>query len=109
MAKHEGKRGLRGIPGPPGPPGKAGRTGVTGKTGGRGEKGATGARGTRGTTGSRPGALAASDRMEILTIVQEQIEDIHRELNTQLKRMAQLQVQVDEVRKRINQLAGHEG
>jgi hypothetical protein len=42
--------------------------------------------------------------MEILALVEGQIEDIYRELDVQMKRMAQLQVQLDEVRAQIRQL-----
>jgi hypothetical protein len=77
--------------------------GPTGKTGIRGARGVTGARGTTGKTGPA-GAMTRDDRMDILAVVEGQIEDIYRELDVQMKRMAQLQLQVDEVRLRIRQL-----
>jgi hypothetical protein len=42
--------------------------------------------------------------LEILTVVEGQIEDIYRELDVQMKRIAQLQMQVDEVRGQIRKL-----
>ena len=105
MSKQQGPRGERGIPGPPGPRGRDGPMGARGKTGARGPRGTTGARGTIGKTGPA-GAMAQNDRMEILGVVEGQIEDIYRELDLQMKRTAQLQAQVDEVRARIRQLMG---
>jgi archaellum component FlaC len=43
--------------------------------------------------------------MEVLGVVEGQIENIHHELDGQLKRIAQLQLEVDELRKAIQQLA----
>jgi hypothetical protein len=102
MKKRRGARGERGIPGPPGPSGHRGATGATGKSGIKGEKGAPGAAGRPGT--AKP--LPRREQLEVLTIVQKQIDDIHRELDVQLRRMAQLQVQVDDVRTKVNRLMG---
>jgi polyhydroxyalkanoate synthesis regulator phasin len=44
-------------------------------------------------------------RMEVLGVVEGQIENIHQELDAQMKRIAQLQREVDELRKAIQQLA----
>jgi hypothetical protein len=44
--------------------------------------------------------------MEILSIVEKQIDDIHQELDIQMKRMAQLQAQVDDVREKVRHLLG---
>jgi hypothetical protein len=49
---------------------------------------------------------ASAGRLELLSVVEAQIEDIHRELDVQTKRMAQLQVQVDEMRVYVRQLVG---
>jgi hypothetical protein len=38
--------------------------------------------------------------MEILTIVEGQIDNIHHELEVHMKQMAQLQVEVDDVREK---------
>jgi polyhydroxyalkanoate synthesis regulator phasin len=43
--------------------------------------------------------------MEVLGVVEGQIENIHQELDAQMKRIAQLQREVDELRKAIQQLA----
>jgi hypothetical protein len=50
--------------------------------------------------------MTGDDRMEILGVVQEQIEDIYRELDVQMKRIAQVQLHVDDVRAKIRQLTG---
>ena len=39
-------------------------------------------------------------------MVESQIEDIHRELDVQIKRIAQLQQQVDDLRLKVRTLAG---
>lgn len=107
MAKHQDprrERGIPGPPGPPGPPGTAGAVGERGKTGQRGKPGATGARGPAGETGSAGAESSSKDRLEILTVVESQIEDIYHELDVQMKRMAQLQAQVDELRGQIRKL-----
>jgi peptidoglycan hydrolase CwlO-like protein len=45
--------------------------------------------------------------MEMLGVVEGQIENIHHELDAQMKRIAQLQREMDELRKAIQQLAAH--
>ena len=85
-------RGPRGIPGPPGPAGPPGATGA------RGERGAAGKDGELGPS-SRNG------RREILSLFEGQIEDIHTELAIQMKRMAQLQVQIDDLRGTVRKLS----
>src|SRR3954447_6687965 len=101
MAKQKhASRGERGIPGPPGPVGRAGAIGKTGKTGATGRRGAAG----------KPVAVAPSipdERMELLTLVEGQIEDIYKELDIQMKRMAQLQMQIDELRATVRKLTAH--
>jgi archaellum component FlaC len=59
------------------------------------------------TPGVKEKAAQPSDesRMEVLGVVEGQIENIHQELDTQMKRIAQLQREVDELRKAIQQLA----
>ena len=107
MARDQGPRGMRGIPGPPGPSGaigKIGLTGARGKTGRPGERGAPGARGKAGLTGIEGPTMTRSARVEILSGVEGQIEEIRRDLVVQIKRMEQLQVQVDEVRAAIREL-----
>ena len=46
-----------------------------------------------------------SERRSLLSTLHEQIDNIYRELDVQMKRMAQLQVQLDDVRKRMYSLA----
>ena len=101
MAKASKERSTRGIPGPPGP---AGPRGARGRVGPRGKPGPTGPRGTRGETGA-PAEAAPSDRAALLTEVNGHIEDIYKELDVQMKRMSQIQRQVDELREKLKKLS----
>ena len=95
MAKQiRGLRGPRGLPGPAGPPGPAGATGKTGATG------------QRGTSAKADSAwqLTRDDRVEILSLVEGQIEDIYKALDLQMKRMVQFQAQIDDVRSKVREL-----
>jgi hypothetical protein len=44
--------------------------------------------------------------MELLTIVEGQIEDIHNELGMHMERIARLQSQIDDVRVALRRIAG---
>jgi hypothetical protein len=72
-----GARGAKGVAGPPGPPGPRGA---------QGERGKRGFRGHRGTL------------EEQITRASEEILDIRQNLLVQLKRIAQIQQQLDELR-----------
>jgi collagen triple helix repeat protein len=107
MAKlKQGLRGERGIPGPPGPPGISGSDGTRGLTGKAGPVGAaghtghTGARGAKGATGSKAPA-SGKGRKRFIAAVDRHIENIYGELTVQMKRMARIQLQVDELREKI--------
>jgi len=75
-----------------------GAGGVTGKSG---AKGASGKTGVRGPKGREP-----AWRRQLLHDVQQQIDRVDHELDIQLKRMAQLQLELDQLRTKINQLVG---
>ena len=92
MTKEKGQRGPQGIPGPPGP---------TGPRGERGRIGARGKQGERGTTGK----AAPNERAKLVAEVNGHIEDIYKELDVQLKRMSQIQQQVDELREKVKRLS----
>jgi hypothetical protein len=102
-------RGLQGPPGPPGPRGPIGKTGARGskgQTGARGARGETGARGAKGETGDK-GAIYAStpaDRKAVIAEVNGHIEKIFKELDIQMRRMSQIQAEVDQLRAKINAL-----
>ena len=104
MAKlKQGARGERGIPGPPGPPGVSGSDGtrgLTGKAGPVGAAGHTGARGAKGATGPKAPATGKG-RKRFIAAVDRHIENIYGELTVQMKRMARIQLQVDELRDKI--------
>jgi hypothetical protein len=97
MSKQREARGKRGLAGPRGPVGKRGAIGPTGKPGARGPKGATGPRG--------PAGLATPDNQELVAIG-DQIERIHHELDVQMKRIGQLQADVDVIRATFRRLMG---
>ena len=95
MKKVRGEHGRQGPPGPPGPPGPAGPAGPRGKAGPRGE---AGKRGKAGKTGP-------DDRRALVVEVNGHIEDIFQELDVQMKRMAQIQPQLDELREKLRKLS----
>jgi hypothetical protein len=87
MPKQIRKRGPRGAVGP------RGRQGV------KGEPGAT------GREGPPTNYSAASGKgNDVLEIVERQIDDIHQELDVQMKRIAQLQAQMDELRATVRRV-----
>ncbi len=96
---HRGERGIPGPPGPAGPPGERGERGLTGSS--------TGKTGEQGAVGPRGETAAASDT-NALAVVHDQIEHIHHELDVQMKRMAQLQAEVDEVRSTVKRLLANQ-
>jgi hypothetical protein len=106
MAKSRGRRGAPGIQGPIGRSGKAGRKGLRGDSGikgATGPKGATGHKGERGTTGRG----SSSFKHVALGAIHKQIESIYGALEIQMKRMAQVQVEIDDVRVKIQDLSKH--
>ena len=107
MANEKGERGLRGIPGPPGPPGPRGEQGIRGERGSTGKTGPRGLTGARGKIGGRGliGKAAPPLKKKLVEEVNDHIDDIYRELAVQMKRMAQIQQQVDELREKIRNLA----
>jgi hypothetical protein len=92
-------------PGPAGPTGASGSRGATGARGAAGSKGITGARRERGEKGGGGGAASfpAPVRQQ-LSEIELTIEDIYQELDVQMKRMAQIQQQVDDLRGKIKLL-----
>jgi hypothetical protein len=98
----------------------AGRPGATGQAGARptvpaGQAGAAGHAGrprARGAHGIKdvPGPAAAADEalpsthVQLLEVVETQIEDIYQVLDVQVRRFAQIQQQVDELRGKVHLL-----
>jgi len=119
MPKSKSARGERGVPGPPGPAGPVGGRGRVGATGSRGSKGPIGARGSQGATGARGarGATGAADeetvsgrtRIKLLADVDRHISHIYSELNLQIKRSGQIQVELDDLRSKVMKLMGSVG
>jgi hypothetical protein len=73
-----------------GPRGKRGKSGPRGLPGRRGKTGAAGKRGTRGLTGP----LFRNRAMEAL---EQRFTDVYRQLDIQLQRIAQIQLQLDRI------------
>ena len=107
MPGKTGMKGKRGVPGPPGPAGPAGRHGATGQRGATGQTGATGARGDRGPTGAiglSEGAITGRSRVKLIAEVDHHITRIYHELDVQMKRTAQIQVELDDLRAKVRRL-----
>jgi hypothetical protein len=106
MAKERGTRGVQGIPGPAGPSGRQGTVGATGAKGARGATGRKGARGLTGLAGSQEGAIEGKSRVQLLTSIDKHIDNIYRELDTQMRRTAKLQHELDDLQSKIRGLLG---
>jgi hypothetical protein len=78
----------------------------------RGPRGPAGHSGHRGAPGPQgvPGPIGPPVKgSDVLEIVERQIDDIHRDLDAQMKRIAHIQQQVDELRVAIRRvLPGNE-
>ena len=86
--------------------------GASGSKGTTGSKGATGSIGPTGLTGKRGAAGAEGPPGNIpppqtaLTGLHEQIGNIYNELAIQIKRMAQVQAELDDVRAKLKYFTG---
>lgn len=94
MAKQRGPRGKRG------PKGDTGRSGKAGPTGLKGAKGKSGKRGALG----RSGTIVRSLNPAMLSGIHKQIENVYNELEIQMKRMAQVQSEIDDVRSKLKRI-----
>ncbi len=109
MATKRGARGAQGIPGPAGPSGRQGTVGATGAAGARGARGAigrTGARGLTGVAGPQEGAIEGKSRVQLLTSIDKHIDNIYRELDVQMRRTEQLQIELRDLRANVRRLIG---
>jgi Collagen triple helix repeat (20 copies) len=88
--RNRGRRGPQGQIGAKGPRGKRGKSGPRGLQGRRGKTGPAGKRGTLGLTGP----LYRNAAMEGL---EERFTDVYRQLDIQLQRIAQIQMQLDRI------------
>ena len=88
-----GKQGKRGVPGPRGMTGAIGRRGKIGKPGHEGPKGLTG----------------PLHKDNVLDMVMKHFDDVYQQLNIQMKRMAQMQQQVDILDSKVNDLMRRSG
>jgi hypothetical protein len=99
-------RGKRGVPGPPGPAGPTGTGGPAGHRGASGRRGATGERGAQGQTGAvgPQGSSGGRSRIKQFADVDQHITRIDHELNVQMKRMSQIQAELDDLRRKVRRL-----
>jgi Collagen triple helix repeat (20 copies) len=84
------KRGRQGPTGSRGERGKRGKTGPAGFPGRRGKTGVAGRRGSKGVTGP-------VQRDPALELIEERFADVFRQLDIQMRRIAQIQVQLDQL------------
>jgi hypothetical protein len=93
----QGPRGPKGKQGPMGPQGKKGARGPRGSQGARGLTGPIGRRGKIGKPGQRgpTGLTGPLHRDNVLDMVMKHFDDVYQQLNIQMKRIAQIQHQVD--------------
>ena len=80
-----GARGLKGARGQRGPKGFPGRRGKVGAPGVRGKKGAS-------------GPAEDSRLLDIVKSVEDRFQDVYRQLDTQLRRIAQMQAALDSLK-----------
>jgi hypothetical protein len=88
--RNRGRRGPQGPIGVKGPRGKRGKSGPRGLPGRRGKTGREGKKGTRGLTGP----LYRNRAIEAL---EERFTDVYHQLDIQLQRIAQIQLQLDRI------------
>jgi Collagen triple helix repeat (20 copies) len=81
------KRGRQGPSGNQGERGKRGKTGPPGFPGRRGKTGAAGRKGPKGITGP-------IERDRALELIEDRFADVSRHLDIQMRRIAQIQVQL---------------
>ena len=85
------KRGPRGQKGARGPRGARGPVGARGPTGQLGRRGPVGKPGRRGPVGVQ----GPQQQNEALEIMEKHLDDVYRQLEVQMKRMAQIQAELD--------------
>ena len=101
-------RRVAGTIGQPGRPGKPGPIGLVGNTGPKGQRGARGARGAAGQAGVSPppAHITGAERIELLSVVQVQFENVYRELDKQRHRSAQLETLIAGMESGLRELIG---
>ena len=104
MANKKPERGRRGAAGQRG---ETGATGQRGETGAAGQRGQTGATGQRGPQGERGPAGPPVRRADMLAVVDDQFNEIRKQLDLQLTRTGQLQQQLDQIHGLVKQLVAN--
>ena len=97
----KGARGSRGPKGAQGPRGPQGARGPTGPIGRRGKIGKPGRKGPLGVQGP-------NQRNDILERMETHFDDVYRQLEIQLKRMAQIQAELDILSAAVRKLESDE-
>jgi hypothetical protein len=88
-----GAKGARGVKGPRGETGSRGLKGPRGYTGPIGLRGRVGKPGTKGPDG----VVGPIRKDDVLEIVMTHFDDVYAQMEIQMKRMADIQRQVDEL------------
>ena len=93
----DSKRGRRGPKGARGSRGPKGARGARGPHGARGPTGPIGRRGKIGKPGREGpvGVQGANQRSDVLEKMEIHFDDVYRQLEVQMKRMAQIQAELD--------------
>jgi len=104
---HQGHKGARG---PRGPKGARGARGARGPEGARGATGPIGRRGKIGKPGSEGpvGVQGSNQRNDILEKMEMHFDDVYRQLDVQMKRMAQIQADLDLLSAAVRKLESNE-
>jgi hypothetical protein len=89
---------------PTAPAGPSGKPGAAGREGRPLPKSAHRVKGAPGAPGGTPDQTLPSTHVQLLEVVETQIEDIYQVLDVQVRRFAQIQLQVDELRGKVHQL-----
>jgi hypothetical protein len=100
----QGPKGARGSRGPKGARGSRGPQGVRGPTGPIGRRGKIGKPGRKGPVGIE----GPNQRNDILEKMETHFDDVYRQLEVQLKRMAQIQAELDILSAAVRKLESDE-
>jgi hypothetical protein len=94
--KRKQEAGSKGAKGTRGPQGKRGLRGERGLQGRRGPVGRAGKRGRKGVRGPH-----SEWQREMLRSIEERFDDVYRQLDIQLKRISQIQADIDRLTRRV--------
>ena len=103
-SKRRGPKGARGSRGPKGTRGPRGPQGARGATGPIGRRGKIGKPGRKGPVGVQ----GANQQNDVLEKMETHFDDVYRQLEVQMKRMAQIQAELDILSAAVRKLESNE-